>query len=73
MKKSTTLLACAAVLALAACGRTPEGQNVENAYENQADAIENQADALENQADNAVGATEDRLENRADAADANHN
>lgn len=73
MKKSMIFAAIAAPMALAACG-SQEAQNVENAYDNQADIIDNQAANLEAAGENAAEAVQantanaaDRLSNAADA------
>ena len=51
MKTFVTVLGLASLVALAACDSAKENQ-VENAYENQADALDNQADNMEAMADN---------------------
>ena len=73
MKKSMIIAAVATTMALAACG-SQEAQNVENAYDNQADIIDNRAANLEEAGANAASAVEattanaaERLENAADA------
>ena len=71
MKKLSIVIATAGLMALAACGKSPEAEAVENAGDNAAAAVENQADMLEGAADNATNeATEASLENAADNAHA---
>lgn len=56
------LLIGTALLALAACG----GQSDDSAAENVEQAFENQAEQLERAAENASGATQERLEDEAE-------
>jgi hypothetical protein len=74
MKKFTLVLAATGLLALAACNKTPEAQNVIDAGDNAAAALENTADNLEAVADNSMGAVANATDNAAatvsNAADA---
>ncbi len=56
------LILAVGFLALAACG----GKGDDNAAEQVEQAFENQAEALDRAADNASGATEERLEDEAE-------
>ena len=57
------LLASGAMLALSACG----GKGDDALGDNVAEAYDNQADAIEEMADNSSGATEDAMEDKAEA------
>ena len=54
MKKFTLILAATGLLALSACNKTPEAQNVIDAGDNAMSEIANTADNLEATADNAT-------------------
>lgn len=74
MKKFTVALAATGLLALAACNKTPEAQNVIDAGDNAATALANTTDAMGNEmeatADNAVNAMGNAAEATTNAADA---
>ena len=63
MKKFTLVLAATGLLALAACNKTPEAQNVIDAGDNAMSEIANTADNLEATADNAVAAVDNAADN----------
>ena len=63
MKLVSTVIAVSAFAALAACG----GQGDDKMGENVQEAYENQADSLDAMADNTTGTAEDSLEAQADA------
>ena len=67
MKKMTLVLAATGLLALSACNKTPEAQNVIDTGDNVAAALDNTADNLEATADNATGMAANTIENAADA------
>jgi hypothetical protein len=67
MKKFTVVLAATGLLALAACNKTPEAQNVIDTGGNAAAALENTADNLEAVADNTTGAAANAIGNAAEA------
>jgi hypothetical protein len=56
MKKFTLILAATGLLALSACNKTPEAQNVIDAGDNAMTEIANTSDNLEATADNATNA-----------------
>jgi hypothetical protein len=67
MKKFTLVLAATGLLALSACNKTPEAQNVIDAGDNAMSEIANTADNLEATADNATNAVEAVADNATNA------
>jgi hypothetical protein len=69
MKKLALVLATAGLMSMAACTKTPQAENVENAGDNAAAALDNQGDMLSGAADNATNdAAAATLDNAADNA-----
>ncbi|HET8612314.1 MAG TPA: hypothetical protein VFL92_06065 [Sphingomonas sp.] len=75
MKKLAFVLAAAGLMSVAACHKTPQAENVENAGANAAAMLDNQGDMLSATADNmqnasAASALDNAASNAHNAADA---